>query len=208
METLTGLINKLQELFGDNIKTTDCLKNNGNISDVPRGLQIFYKQYSSISTPFGSIYTLETAKKMSSYEPFNSEGWFCFGQDNYGFVFWLCKDTKEGEPCFIEWDHDINSKIDEAFDTSLQEFIQRIESDFEDNETCSISIKSCIEDSISELMKIKKAFNLQLSLSELREIPQNLPYEISDEYLYVKALRIVKELNLKKVKLEIFHVQS
>ena len=41
-------------------------------------------------------------------------------------------------------------------------------------------------------------------MAELKEIPSNLPYEISGDYLYMEALELVKELKLNKVKIQIF----
>ena len=44
------------------------------------------------------------------------------------------------------------------------------------------------------------------SMSELQEIKRNLPYEISDDFSYMKALKILKDLNLNKVNIDIFHI--
>ena len=155
--------------------------------------------------PFGSIFTVEETRKMSYQQPFMDEEWFCFGQDNYGFVFWLCKEV-DGRTFFNAWDHDMSDDIDEGKEITLEEFLQEIINDFEENETCSIEIKSCEEDALAELVKIKKAFKMTASMSKLQEIKNNLPYEISDDFSYMKALKILKDLKLNKVKIDLFHI--
>ena len=44
------------------------------------------------------------------------------------------------------------------------------------------------------------------SMSELKEIKHNLPYVISDDFSYMKALNILKDLKLDKVKIDVFHI--
>lgn len=205
MDIKEVLFYDLEELFGEGIELTERTTEYGNICDIPSALHSFYKKYSFAKMPFGSIFTVEEARKMSYQQPFMDEEWFCFGQDNYGFVFWLCKEV-DGRTFFNDWDHDMSDDIDEGMEITLEEFLQDIINDFEENETCSIEIKSCEEDALAELVKIKKAFNMTESISELQEIKRNLPYEISDDFSYMKALKILKDLNLNKVKIDIFHI--
>ena len=205
MDIKEVLFYDLEELFGEGIELTERTTEYGNISEIPSALHSFYKKYSFAKMPFGSIFTVEEARKMSYQQPFMDEEWFCFGQDNYGFVFWLCKEV-DGRTFFNAWDHDMSDDIDEGMEITLEEFLQDIINDFEENETCSIEIKSCEEDALAELVKIKKAFNMTESISELQEIKRNLPYEISDDFSYMKALKILKDLNLNKVKIDIFHI--
>lgn len=205
MDIKEVLFYDLEELFGEGIELTERTTEYGNICDIPSALHSFYKKYSFAKMPFGSIFTVEEARKMSYQQPFMDEEWFCFGQDNYGFVFWLCKEV-DGRIFFNAWDHDMSDDIDEGMEITLEEFLQDIINDFEENETCSIEIKSCEEDALAELVKIKKAFNMTESISELQEIKCNLPYEISDDFSYMKALKILKDLNLNKVKIDIFHI--
>ncbi|MGN1196676.1 MAG: hypothetical protein ACI4TA_03650 [Acetatifactor sp.] len=205
MDIKEVLFYDLEELFGEGIELTERTTEYGNICDIPSALHSFYKKYSFAKMPFGSIFTVEEARKMSYQQPFMDEEWFCFGQDNYGFVFWLCKEV-DGRTFFNAWDHDMSDDIDEGMEITLEEFLQDIINDFEENETCSIEIKSCEEDALAELVKIKKAFNMTESISELQEIKRNLPYEISDDFSYMKALKILKDLNLNKVKIDIFHI--
>lgn len=98
----------------------------------------------------------------------------------------------------------MNVEIDEAYANTLEEFIQTILNEFEEQETCSVIIERCDENALSELVKIKKIFHLSLSMAELKEIPSNLPYEISGDFLYMEALELVRELKLNKVKIQIF----
>lgn len=100
----------------------------------------------------------------------------------------------------------MSDDIDEGMEITLEEFLQEIINDFEENETCSIEIKSCEEDALAELVKIKKAFKMTASMSKLQEIKNNLPYEISDDFSYMKALKILKDLKLNKVKIDLFHI--
>ena len=205
MDIKEVLFDNLEELFGEGIELTERTTKYGNISDTPSALHSFYKKYSFAKMPFGSIFTVEEARKMSYQQPFMDEEWFCFGQDNYGFVFWLCKEV-DGRTYFNAWDHDMSDDIDEGIEITLEEFLQDIINDFEENETCSIEIKSYEEDALAELVKIKKAFNMTESMSELQEIKCNLPYEISDDFSYMKALKILRDLDLNKVKIDIFHI--
>ncbi|MEE1100556.1 MAG: hypothetical protein U0K86_03640 [Agathobacter sp.] len=199
------LLDNLEELFGERFELIERTTEAVNLSDIPSALHCFYKKYSFLKMPLGSIFTVEEARKMSYQQPFLDEEWFCFGQDNYGFVFWLCKEV-DGRTFFNAWDHEMSDYIDEGMEITLEEFLQDIINDFEENETCSIEIKSCEEDALAELVKIKKAFNMTASMSELKEIKHNLPYVISDDFSYMKALNILKDLKLDKVKIDVFHI--
>ena len=199
------LLDNLEELFGERFELIERTTEAVNLSDMPSALHCFYKKYSFLKMPLGSIFTVEEARKMSYQQPFMDEEWFCFGQDNYGFVFWLCKEV-DGRTFFNAWDHEMSDDIDEGMEITLEEFLQDIINDFEENETCSIEIKSCEEDALAELVKIKKAFNMTASMSELKEIKHNLPYVISDDFSYMKALNILKDLKLDKVKIDVFHI--
>lgn len=198
------LFGDLIDLFQEDIELVERTTEYGNICDIPSALVSFYTKYSSAKMPWGHIYALEEARKISCQQPFKNEEWFCFGQDNYGFVFWMCKEA-EGKTFFNAWDHDMGNDIDEGMEITLEEFLQYIIRDFEENETCSIEIKSCEEDALAELVKIKKAFNMTESMAELKEIKHNLPYKLSDDFSYMKALKILKDLKLNKVKIDILH---
>ena len=199
------LLDNLEELFGERFELIERTTEAVNLSDIPSALHCFYKKYSFLKMPLGSIFTVEEARKMSYQQPFLDEEWFCFGQDNYGFVFWLCKEV-DGRTFFNAWDHEMSDYIDEGMEITLEEFLQDIINDFEENETCSIEIKSCEEDALAEFVKIKKAFNMTASMSELKEIKHNLPYVISDDFSYMKALNILKDLKFDKVKIDVFHI--
>lgn len=205
MDIKESLFDNLEELFGERLELIERTTEYGNLSDIPSALHSFYKKYSFAKMPFGSIFTVEETRKMSYQQPFMDKEWFCFGQDNYGFVFWLCKEI-DGRTFFNAWDHDMSDDIDEGMEITLEEFLQEIINDFEENETCSIEIKSCEEDALAELVKIKKAFKMTASMSKLQEIKNNLPYEISDDFSYMKALKILKDLKLNKVKIDLFHI--
>ena len=107
MDIKEVLFYDLEELFGEGIELTERTTEYGNICDIPSALHSFYKKYSFAKMPFGSIFTVEEARKMSYQQPFMDEEWFCFGQDNYGFVFWLCKEV-DGRTFFNAWDHDMS----------------------------------------------------------------------------------------------------
>ncbi len=199
------LLANLEELFGERFELIERTTEAVNLSDIPSALHCFFKKYSFLKMPLGSIFTVEEARKMSYQQPFMDEEWFCFGKDNYGFVFWLCKEV-DGRTFFNAWDHEMSDYIDEGMEITLEEFLQDIINDFEENETCSIEIKSCEEDALAELVKIKKAFNMTASMSEMKEIKHNLPYVISDDFSYMKALNILKDLKLDKVKIDVFHI--
>lgn len=83
------LLDNLEELFGERFELIERTTEAVNLSDIPSALHCFYKKYSFLKMPLGSIFTVEEARKMSYQQPFLDEEWFCFGQDNYGFVFWL-----------------------------------------------------------------------------------------------------------------------
>lgn len=95
--------NKCSDTFEDIVERLELIERTteyGNLSDIPSALHSFYKKYSFAKMPFGSIFTVEETRKMSYQQPFMDEEWFCFGQDNYGFVFWLCKEVdKKSSQC-------------------------------------------------------------------------------------------------------------
>ena len=93
MDIKESLFDNLEELFGERLELIERTTEYGNLSDIPSALHSFYKKYLFAKMPFGYIFTVEEARKMSYQQPFMDEEWFCFGQDNYGFVFWLCKEV-------------------------------------------------------------------------------------------------------------------
>ena len=86
MDIKESLFDNLEELFGERLELIERTTEYGNLSDIPSALHSFYKKYSFAKMPFGSIFTVGETRKMSYQQPFMDEEWFCFGQDNYGFV--------------------------------------------------------------------------------------------------------------------------
>ncbi len=127
MDDLTGI-------YGTDIETAESSYTEIDLSKVPDVLREFYGQYEKVQFPFGNIYSIETAIKQSKAEPFHSQGWFCFGQDNY-FSFWLCKYQPDEENLsFTAWDHESGSEIDGAVYETLEEFLKDMQDEYEDYE--------------------------------------------------------------------------
>lgn len=107
------------------------------INRIPKQMIDFYNVYGEMTFPFGRIYSIEKANEMSEREPFKSEDWFCFGQDNY-FTFWLCKKNVEiSENAFTVWDHGAFATIEEPFLQTLEQELDFLETEYKNNELYS-----------------------------------------------------------------------
>ena len=80
---LETCIEKLEALYEKDLKITAGCADDDKLALLPDTLKEFYANYQSIKTPFGRIYSIDECLKMSQKEPFKTQGWFCFGQDEY-----------------------------------------------------------------------------------------------------------------------------
>ena len=134
MDSIKTYIDDLMESYGNEIEVVESNYTEIDLSKVPKVLQNFYAQYKNVDLPFGYIYSIETAMEHSKAEPFDSEGWFCFGQDKY-FSFWLCKYQPDEENLsFTSWDHESGIEIDGVVYETLEEFLQDMQSEYEEYE--------------------------------------------------------------------------
>ncbi len=134
MSRISDYINKLSEIYGDKVTFTKSTYDENTLSLVPKVLREFYTEYSEVYFPFGSISNIENSLKDSEAEPFKSEGWFSFGFDGY-FSFWLCLFTPDNDDLsFTYWDHESGADIDGAIYADIIEFLEDMQSEYEENE--------------------------------------------------------------------------
>jgi len=134
MSRVSDYINKLSEIYGDKVTFTKSTYDENTLSLVPKVLREFYTEYSEVYLPFGYISNIENSLKDSEAEPFKSEGWFSFGFDGY-FSFWLCLFTPDNDDLsFTYWDHESGADIDGAVYTDIIEFLEDMQSEYEENE--------------------------------------------------------------------------
>ena len=133
MSRISDYINKLVKIYGDKVTFTKSTYDKNTLLLVPKVLREIYTEYSEIDLPFGSISSIENSIKDSEAEPFKSEGWFSFGFDGY-FSFWLCLFTPDNDGLsFTYWDHEIEEDIDGAVYKDIIEFLEDIQSEYEEN---------------------------------------------------------------------------
>ena len=134
MSRISDYINKLSEIYGDKVTFTKSTYDENTLSLVPKVLREFYTEYSEVYLPFGYISNIENSLRDSEAEPFKSEGWFSFGFDGY-FSFWLCLFTPDNDDLsFTYWDHESGADIDGAIYTDIIEFLEDMQSEYEENE--------------------------------------------------------------------------
>lgn len=113
---------KYLESIGSQINTGKSELSEG----IPFKMREFYEKIKNVELPFGYIFDVETAIKISKGEPF-APNWFVFGKDNY-FNFWLCsKKEKENGYYFTYWDHGSGLEIEEPIWEDLLSFLKGIE---------------------------------------------------------------------------------
>lgn len=133
MSRVMDYVNKLIELYGDEICYKKSSYDADTLSQVPEALREFYSEFADLETPFGYIKTIENARKHSDREPFKKEGWFSFGFDGY-FSFWLCLCRPDEENLSLtSWDHGGSHEIGEAVYEDLIEFLEVIREEYEEN---------------------------------------------------------------------------
>lgn len=104
-----------------------------NLAQIPAPLQEFYTYYDFLELPFGQIDSVEKAiQNSNTAEPFKSEKWFCFGFDGY-FSYWLCSYEADSDGLWItSWDHEMDDEMEGVY-TTLLEFLQDLEEEYEEN---------------------------------------------------------------------------
>lgn len=196
----------LVSLYGKDIKTDTSSIDEEQLVLLPEKLQEFYKEFTSLKTPFGKIFALNECIKMSKKEPFKSEGWICFGQDDY-FSFWLCKISPNQEGLsFTTWDHEMEEEIDEPTFETISDLLNFLSDEYMDSELatmCSISVSGYCKDAMKEVMAVKKAFHSPISILELKEKASKGSCRIKETFHYYQAKKIIKELDLKYIKVSL-----
>ncbi len=134
MKSVEKYIADLKKIYGTGVESVAGSYEQAELDRVPEAMREFYEHYTEASFPFGRIYPIEEAVKLSMAEPFCSEGWFCFGQDDY-FSFWLCRlEPDEENLSFTYWDHEGGCGIGGAIDKTLVELLKDICEDWQDAE--------------------------------------------------------------------------
>ncbi len=201
--SLSECIAVLDELYGNDIKKKEGHSDDDKLILVPEKLREFYSQYISMKMPFGKILSIEEGIDLSNKEPFRSEGWFCFGQDDY-FSFWLCKLSPDDEGLsFTSWDHDMEEEIDDPAFESLEEMLMFISDDYMNSEfaaMCKVSVSGYCKEAMKEMVEVRKAFHSTVSMLELKEKASKGSCLLKDKFHYYQAKKIIKELDLKYIK--------
>lgn len=156
--------------------------NEQQLTLVPEALREFYKEISEADLSFGHIYSIDDALKEAKVEPFNSEGWFPFGQDNY-FSFWLCSYQPDKENLsFTTWDHKSGCDIDGAVYEDVIELLEDVRDEYEYGGSgyYSIIMSDKPTNGLKDLLEIKKILKIKLSSKELLELYKNTPIIIKE----------------------------
>lgn len=194
-------IRKMELYYRNGIVYTKSTYTSDVFSALPIQLEEFYKNYGGMQLPFGQIYSIEKAIKMSKRIPFECGEWFCFGQDNF-FSFWLCKKgVKKNEMAFSIWDHECGDDIEEACFSELCEFLKYLSDEYDNSEEdrCDVIVESCDSQGLKELMTLKKIFSSMLSISEIKSKVSNGECIIKKNVNWYDADRKLFDCNFKHI---------
>ena len=194
MSKLQKHINDLVERYGDAIRFTKSACSEHALSSVPEALRELYRNFDTIGLPFGDVYSMETAIEQSQAEPFQSEGWFCFGFDKY-FSFWLCKKIQDEEGLsFTTWDHDGGCEIGRAIYGDIIEFLVDMQHYYAENRNRGkVLLVLMPGDKLKFMAELRKTFALTTTSRELLEVTKNLPCVIGDTIMEADAQRMINE---------------
>ena len=200
---LSECISALDELYEKDLKKKEGSAEDAKLAIVPEKLREFYSAYQSMKFPFGKIYSIDDCLKASMAEPFRSEGWFCFGQDEY-FSFWLCKESPDSDGLsFTTWDHELEEEIDDPAFAEIADLIQYLSDDYMDSELatmCSVSISGYTREAMRELRDVKNAFHSTVSMLDMKEKATKGSCKIKEKFHYYQAKRILRGMDLKYLK--------
>lgn len=192
----------LDDLYEKDFKKTAGSSEEDKLALVPEKLREFYSTFQSIKTPFGEIFAIDDCLKASKVEPFKSEAWFCFGQDEY--TFWLCKASPDSDGLsFTFWDHELEEKIDDAAFGDLPEFLNYLSDDYMDSELAkmgSVYISGYCKEAIKEVIEVRKAFHSTVSMLEIKEKASKGSCKIKDKFHYYQAKKILKTMDFQYLK--------
>ena len=141
MDKIELYFKKLKSVYNCDIKFCKNKSFDYDLSKIPKVIQDLYKIISIAELPFGRIFSIDEALKMSEVLPFKPN-WFVFGQDKY-FSFWVCLYIPDSDGLsFTSWDHEFESEIDEPVYKDIVSFLKDeekgynsfIEYDIYDNE--------------------------------------------------------------------------
>ena len=201
--SLSECITILEELYEKDIKIKEGCEDESKRFQVPDKLRDFYSLFQSLKMPFGRIYPIDEGLEMSQDEPFKSEGWFCFGQDDY-FSFWLCKNTPDSEGMsFTAWDHEMEEEIGDPAFGSIEEFLLFLSDEYMDSELatmCKVYVSGYCREAMKEMMEVKKAFHSPVSMLDLKDKATKGTCMIKEGFHYYQARKIIRELNIKYLK--------
>lgn len=128
MMKIEKFINEMKQKYGDSVIVKERTCDEETLAQIPQPLKEFYSLYDSVEFPFGYIYPIKTTIKKR--EPFESEGWFCFGFDGY-FSYWLCNCQPDADGLWITpWDHETDDEKECVY-ADLVEFLQDMEEEYE-----------------------------------------------------------------------------
>ena len=201
---LSECIAILDELYGKDLKKSEGCSEDGKLDLVPERLREFYTAFQSMRMPFGEIFSIDESIKISKSEPFKSEGWFCFGQDDY-FSFWLCRISPDSEGLsFTSWDHEMEEEIGQPAFENLADYLKFLSDDYMDSELAamgSVYISGYCKEAMKEMLEVKKAFHSTVSMLEMKEKATKGSCKIKDKFHYYQAKKIIREMDLKYIKI-------
>lgn len=193
MSGLKQYVSALAKTYGDKVECTPSGHDEQALAVLPEALRELYREYDRIDLPFGYTYSLKTALEQSTAEPFQSEGWFCFGFDRY-FSFWLCKLAPDAKNLsFTTWDHDVE-EIGGAIYQTVVELLENEQEEYEENRNLgSVELDELPEDKLKFLAALRKAFSLPITTQQLLEAAEDLPYTVAENIPYADAEEMMDE---------------
>lgn len=196
---------ELDELYEKDVKKTEGCAGEDKLALAPEKMREFYSSFKSMRMPFGEIFPIEDSVKASKVEPFKSEGWFCFGQDE--FAFWLCRNEPDSDGLsFTSYDHELEEDIDSAAFEDLQEYLKFLSDDYMDSELAkmgSVYISGYCKEAMKEVVEVRKAFHSTVSMLDIKEKATKGSCKIKDKFHYYQAKKILKAMDLKYLKVTI-----
>lgn len=203
---LSECIAILDGLYEKDLKRTEGAANESKLALVPEKLREFYSTFQSMKLPFGKVFSIDECIKASDAEPFKSEGWFCFGQDDY-FSFWLCKLEPDSEGLsFTEWDHEGEEEIGDPAFAGISEFLTYLSDNYMESELavrCTVSVSGYRKEAMKEILEVRKAFHSTVSMLELKDKAAKGSCKIKENFHYYQAKKIIREMNLQYIKVSL-----
>lgn len=169
---------------------------------IPEIYKDFLKKYNGYSFGGGKIlYSLDDIKEMNlaqqiqKYQP----GYIAIGDDGAGIIFLMKQDTTSNVVYLVDMgDYDINSCY-----LQIDNFAEWFEKKCDickkypkkDDDIVDVFLTKSPGDDLKDLLKIKKAFSLNITAKELLLISKNVPCKLISGINIHKAKKMVQNTN-------------